>query len=682
MTRSELSADGGRRTTQHLDDGTVNRSASERVHNAAYAMRAALVGARLVASTKVMRADQETVFSSFAKFLEAADVHFAATPNERFTFARVVLPPRTGKTVPMGEFIAATAATAVVLVPTQTLVRQTAERLQAQLPTVSVGVYYGGEKRLVQSGVMVATYQIVQMGFKDGSLPAAIRDATLVFCDEGHHAMSEDRVRMLEAAFQPGALRVFFTATPDYSEKRTLGVFAPYLIRELTLSDALELNLFAPLKVKVISVRADASRLKVVGGDFDEAELGRVMSEAGFLEATRYIRWDMDGNAKIPTLICCASADQARDMLAYLLANKPSNAPEPAIILAGTKNREEILERFEAGELDTLINVGVLIEGWDSPRCKLEIDLAPSLSEVRAKQKYFRVMTRDNDTLARIFVLVPECMPRMPIFPQSLFGLSVDVEGYEEWMGKQRTRNVRTSGRAKKADPPRKGPRVEGAQATTFVIHEFDSTKVRLNPRSGYAIRSVITTKYAIRSQERLPRFWEFLNTWFETETFQGFGAHLLRYCGVPLRRRYFLRFLYRLYPDIVADRLLARHGTAETGAETDIQAFNYLCTTPVEAIGGVVGSRSECDPWSDDYDLDAHVDYICFIRFVQRELSETGRALTSREKFVVNRFFVWEEPTYEDIARDLGLSGQRTRQILGEALRKLRYAFEHPNDR
>lgn len=40
--------------------------------------------------------------------------------------------------------------------------------------------------------------------------------------------------------------------------------------------------------------------------------------------------------------------------------------------------------------------VGVLIEGWNSPRCKLLIDLAPSLSRVRATQKHFRVLTRST----------------------------------------------------------------------------------------------------------------------------------------------------------------------------------------------------------------------------------------------------------------------------------------------
>jgi hypothetical protein len=66
----------------------------------------------------------------------------------------------------------------------------------------------------------------------------------------------------------------------------------------------------------------------------------------------------------------------------------------------------------------------VLIEGWNSPRCKLLIDLAPTLSRVRATQKYYRVMTRDGDREARIVVLLPRDLPEPPVLPFELFGAS------------------------------------------------------------------------------------------------------------------------------------------------------------------------------------------------------------------------------------------------------------------
>jgi hypothetical protein len=64
-------------------------------------------------------------------------------------------------------------------------------------------------------------------------------------------------------------------------------------------------------------------------------------------------------------------------------------------------------------------------KAWNSPRCKLLIDLAPSLSRVRATQKYFRVLTRNGDDEARIHITIPSDLPALPVLPTELFGRSL-----------------------------------------------------------------------------------------------------------------------------------------------------------------------------------------------------------------------------------------------------------------
>ena len=41
-----------------------------------------------------------------------------------------------------------------------------------------------------------------------------------------------------------------------------------------------------------------------------------------------------------------------------------------------------ILEKHEKGELECLISVGVLSEGWDNPNCNIIVHLRPTLSKV------------------------------------------------------------------------------------------------------------------------------------------------------------------------------------------------------------------------------------------------------------------------------------------------------------
>jgi hypothetical protein len=82
--------------------------------------------------------------------------------------------------------------------------------------------------------------------------------------------------------------------------------------------------------------------------------------------------------------------------------------------------------------------VGVLIEGWTSERCKLLIDLAPTLSRVRATQKYFRALTRWGDAQARVFVVVPRDLPAWPVLPSDLFGRSATDYECGELIGADR----------------------------------------------------------------------------------------------------------------------------------------------------------------------------------------------------------------------------------------------------
>ena len=46
------------------------------------------------------------------------------------------------------------------------------------------------------------------------------------------------------------------------------------------------------------------------------------------------------------------------------------------------KERMTILEKHEKGELECLISVGVLSEGWDNPNCNIIVHLRPTLSKV------------------------------------------------------------------------------------------------------------------------------------------------------------------------------------------------------------------------------------------------------------------------------------------------------------
>jgi ERCC4-related helicase len=55
-----------------------------------------------------------------------------------------------------------------------------------------------------------------------------------------------------------------------------------------------------------------------------------------------------------------------------------------AIVTASTpvKQRMKLLARHENGEIEAMVSVGVLAEGWDNPHCNIIVHLRPTLSKV------------------------------------------------------------------------------------------------------------------------------------------------------------------------------------------------------------------------------------------------------------------------------------------------------------
>ncbi|MFH1631442.1 MAG: DEAD/DEAH box helicase family protein [bacterium] len=584
--RIAIGEDGEKETRHRLESGTSDETITGRVRRAALRMRNSVQGSRVVDSTMRLRTEQVGVFEDIARYLEDHALIAGKDSFSTGSYGRIVQPPRTGKTVLIGETVAGSGATAVVIVPTTTLVDQAASDLRKHLPTVRVGVYYGEEKNLVRGGVIVTTYTIMQLRHKEGAVPKEIREATLVFLDEAHHSMTVDRQEMIEKAFHATAVRIALTATPDYDEQRTLAQFFPTLIHEITLQEAVELNLLSELKVWVVEVDSNASTVKLVSGDFDTDVLGEIMSTAPFFEACRMFRYDTEENARKPTLICCASRQQAYDCFKFLLEHRPARSKRPVLILSDTKTemRRSYLEDFEAGRIDTIINVGVLIEGWNSPHCKLMVDMAPTVSLVRAKQKFFRVMTRHDSDIAMIYMLIPARLPQIPIFPQDLFGKSVEIHGFAELERKfarqaQKEELKRLQRRAKTP--------IEEVAAKTRVLLEASTGRHKLNPRDTEQIRKVIRT--GVKRGHSLPFFSSFRHIWFKHDLFTGKGEQLMRFCGYIPNAREYTHFMQTLYPhDLVVTLHLRRDEDRPSDAS---------CRYDVEHLLGAINSPEAQKP-------------------------------------------------------------------------------------
>ncbi len=626
-----------------------------------------------------LRSDQSRVFQDFASFLQKVTSGLAEP------WGRIILPPRTGKTVIAGHIVARSGLHATFIVPTKTLVMQTAREFRALLPNVPVGVYFSEQKELVADGVNITTYSILLRDHQRGQLPRPIASAELIFADEAHHVMTERRLNLLQRGFAQGAVHLALTATPDYDDKRrVLCRFFPYLIHELTLEEALALGLLAPARVWVAEVNAEGSRVRILAGDYEEATLGRIMSAAPFSRAVQVFRYSKV-NATLSALIACTSRQQAYDLQAYLVKHRPHGTPAPEVILGETApaDRIRILDEFENGRVDTIIQVGVLVEGWSSARCKLLIDLAPTLSRVRATQKYFRAMTRDGDAEARIYVLLPSELPAMPILPMELFGRSCQEYECGQLLG------ATDSATGVRADVERfdQTP-VAGVFLKRRILLSARISAPTLDPQNLDDIRAVLASNgdFNPHAPHSLRRF---CGMNFDHPLFRGRGAFLLRWLGISQHVQAYAEFLARIFPDSMAVRILLRRDDHEVTSSCYDDARHLLDALPRqpsetwdESIHEGFGAGWRALTGFDGMEPEARRDP--FERLVRDEESDAIAYLLSilqpRARIVVAKYFgLFEMPeqSLQVISIAHEISQRRLGQIVARALREFTYRYK-----
>lgn len=642
---------------------------------------------------------QRTVIEAALDYIANASTRDAAGHS---SFGRIVLPPRVGKTVIAARIIERVGGSAVFLAPKKTLVDQAADEMAVHLKDVPVYRLYSGLREVGDEGVLVMTYESFHRLTQNNRLPPLARNARLVFADEAHHSMTELRQNALRHGLHTDAVRIALTATPDFDEDRVLARFFPDLIHEMTIYEGVQMKLLAPVRASVYEVQVGAADVGVIGGEYNPRDIERVMTRMPLLKAIRQFRYAEESSG-IPALICCATRMQARLVWEYLACHGPDDAPAPGLILGDMDDdsRRKMLKHYEHGRLDTLITVGVLIEGWNSPRCKLLIDASPSLSQVRAAQKYTRPMTKDGDKEARIIVLMPMGM-ELPVLPLDVFG-----PGLEE-LPEDRPARVRRKPSEGERELPKSAWDLLNASGV-----KMQSVNIRLRMLEDMLIHKVDIQK-SLKAVRRMVEEeiygWlgashgdcaRFMSRRFRVNDMKVSGRQILRFLGYRPTYRGFVQFMTRYFPKVMADRLLVTRG---------LQGADHIASFPsrrFDALRGLDVQHDDLIPSREDYADQAWLSELERpsgkldevptegVWPISRENSETDspyeivvsvrwrdelRRLLDTLSPMEARILRWrfgldgeDELTFLEIGDKYNLSKERVRQIQEGALAKLR---------
>jgi ribonuclease E len=298
----------------------------------------------------------------------------------RFRFRH---PTASGKTIAAGGFVEAARTMGVLILTHRRLL---VSQFTRDLTTEGYGdrlrpAITEGQEPLQGNPITIQTY--AWFARHVGSLSRSAYQ--LVICDEAHTALGDKTSAAIRSLTEP--IYIGMTATEQLIAKQVSDVF-PASVDDLPLGDAARRGLIAPLRSLRVRPAAAISSVPIVGGDYDQEVLAKVLDHELINQAAASLYRDRFDNT--PGIVYAAGVEHAynlaREFRAAGLKAEAVSGRTPPVKLA------ETLAAYERGEINVLINAMLLAEGWNSPRATVCMHLAPTASRRVYQQRIGRIM--------------------------------------------------------------------------------------------------------------------------------------------------------------------------------------------------------------------------------------------------------------------------------------------------
>jgi len=214
--------------------------------------------------------------------------------------------------------------------------------------------------------VTVGSVQSLQRPKRLAAFPPNYFD--IIIIDEAHHALADGYQRILEHFSSARVLGV--TATPDRGDMKNLGQCFDSLAYEYTLTRAVREGYLAPIKAVTVPLTLDITGVGVQNGDYKAGDLGDAL-EPYLEQIAEVIAVECAHRHTVIFLPLVRTAQKMRN----ILRRHGLRADE---VNGESRDRAEILTRFDRGETQALCNAMLLTEGWDCPAVDCVVVLRPT----------------------------------------------------------------------------------------------------------------------------------------------------------------------------------------------------------------------------------------------------------------------------------------------------------------
>lgn len=227
-----------------------------------------------------------------------------------------------------------------------------------------------------------------------------------VIIDECHHAVAPTYRSLIDAlrVANPSMRLLGATATPKRTDGEGLRRVFNSVAYKISIKDAItKLKCLVPFMALGVQLPVDISGVSITGGDYNEEELGSVLMVDN-AEEVIVETWRKHASGR-QTMTFTASVAQAQS-----LSGAFNRAGIQAGWASGTSSRadrELVVNRYRAGELQVLVNCALWTEGVDIPETSCVAMVRPTRSDsvyVQAVGRGLRLAPGKTDCLILDFV--------------------------------------------------------------------------------------------------------------------------------------------------------------------------------------------------------------------------------------------------------------------------------------
>ena len=277
----------------------------------------------------------------------------------------VVAPTGAGKTIMLSALIGKRhkeGKRILVLQHRDELVAQNREKFLKVNPNISTSIVNGTIKKWEGDAI----FSMVQTLSRKNNLRHRPK-FDMVVIDESHHAAADSYIRIIDAVRKDNehAEIVGFTATPNRGDGKGLRSVFTNCSHQIELATLIREGFLVPPKAYVVDVGVSEALEGVTrrGNDFDMDEVAQIMNKRVINERVVTEWEERAGDRK--TVVFCSTINHAKDLLDMFIEHDVN--AEMVIGETPKEERKQILHDLEFGDVQVVVNVAVLTEGFDAP---------------------------------------------------------------------------------------------------------------------------------------------------------------------------------------------------------------------------------------------------------------------------------------------------------------------------